>query len=66
LVSCVGRRLLMGEKTSEETEAVSDALDKNTVMLGFYSYGEIASREYQGRCDLHNQTMTVALLGEAA
>jgi hypothetical protein len=66
LVSCVGRRLLMGEKTSEEIEAVSEALDKGTVTLGFYSYGEIASREYKGRCDLHNQTMTVALLGEAA
>ncbi len=66
LVSCVGRRLLMGAKTAEEAEAVADVLHKDTVKLGFYSYGEIASREYKGRCDLHNQTMTVALLAEAA
>jgi hypothetical protein len=65
LISCVGRRLLMGSKTAEEAAAVAEVLDEDTVTLGFYSYGEIASREFKGRCDLHNQTMAVALLGEA-
>jgi hypothetical protein len=65
LVSCVGRRLLMGTKTNEEAEAVADVLGASAVKFGFYSYGEIAPRELKGRCDLHNQTMAVTLIGEA-
>jgi len=34
--------------------------------LGFYSYGELAPHAGGGRCDLHNQTMTISLLGERA
>jgi hypothetical protein len=65
LVSCVGRRLLMGGRTSEEVEAVGEALGEQVTQLGFYSYGEIAPRESAGRCDLHNQTMTVTMIAEA-
>ena len=32
---------------------------------GFYSYGEL-SPHTAGRCDLHNQTMTLTVLSEAA
>jgi hypothetical protein len=65
LVSCVGRRLLMGSRTSDEVEAVSEVLSRHTTQVGFYSYGEIASHENLGRCSLHNQTMTVTMLAEA-
>ena len=65
LVSCVGRRLLMGQRTADEVEAVGDALGARTVRVGFYSYGEIAGRDVDTRCDLHNQTMTVTLIDEA-
>ena len=34
-------------------------------MIGFYSYGEI-SPFGTGRCDLHNQTMCITTLAEAA
>lgn len=63
-ISCVGRRLVLGERTEEETEAALDALPKGTEQIGFYSYGEI-SPHATGRCDLHNQTMTLTVLGEA-
>jgi len=63
-ISCVGRRLVLGERTEEETEATIDALPPGTRQIGFYSYGEI-SPHATGRCDLHNQTMTLTLLGEA-
>jgi len=33
-----------------------------TQQVGFYSYGEISPQA--GRCDLHNQTMTLTLLAE--
>jgi hypothetical protein len=64
-ISCVGRRLVLGERTEEETEATIDVLPPGTRQIGFYSYGEI-SPHATGRCDLHNQTMTLTLLGEAA
>ena len=63
-VSCVGRRLVLGERTEEEIESVRDALPRGTGQVGFYSYGEMSPRLPSGGCDLHNQTMTVTLLDE--
>ncbi|HRQ71758.1 MAG TPA: FIST N-terminal domain-containing protein [Phycisphaerales bacterium] len=62
-VSCVGRRLVLGERTEEELEAVHDALPEGSGMIGFYSYGEI-SPYVSGSCDLHNQTMTLTTISE--
>ena len=62
-VSCVGRRLLLGERTEEETEATLSSLPKNSAQLGFYSYGEL-SPFVAGTCDLHNQTMTMTTFCE--
>jgi hypothetical protein len=63
-VSCVGRRLVLGERTEEEIEAAVDALAEGGDLIGFYSYGEIAPGP-SGRAELHNQTMTVTTLGES-
>ncbi len=63
-ISCVGRRLVLGERTEEELEATIDALPAGTVQVGFYSYGEI-SPYASGSCDLHNQTMTLTTVSEA-
>jgi hypothetical protein len=64
LVSCIGRRLLMGQRTTDEAEAAGTELGANTPRLGFYSYGEISPHANSGRCELHNQTMTVTTLAE--
>lgn len=63
-VSCVGRRLLLGERTDEEIETVNDAT-RRAGHVGFYSYGEISPA--YGFCggELHNQTMTVTVFSEA-
>jgi hypothetical protein len=63
IVSCVGRRLVLGENTEAEIETVAENLPKSTVQTGFYSYGEIAPGK-SGKCDLHNQTITVTLIQE--
>ena len=65
-VSCVGRRLLMGQRTEDEIEAVAEVLGAATPIAGFYSYGEISPSNRSGACGLHNQTVTLTLLAEAA
>jgi hypothetical protein len=66
LVSCIGRRLLMGQRTLDEVEAVGAELGPETFRLGFYSYGEISPHATSGHCELHNQTMTITTLAEVA
>jgi hypothetical protein len=62
-ISCVGRRLVLGERTEEETEITLEHLPAGTKQIGFYSYGEI-SPYTTGACDLHNQTMTLTTFSE--
>ena len=64
LVSCIGRKLLLGQSSCEEVEEVAGRLGPDAVLTGFYSYGEIAPHGFTGRCELHNQTMTVTTIGE--
>ena len=66
LVSCIGRRLLMGQRVVDEVEAAGAELGSKIPRLGFYSYGEISPHGAAGVCQLHNQTMTVTTLAEAA
>jgi hypothetical protein len=62
-ISCVGRRLVLGQRAEEEVEAAKQALPKGAQLIGFYSFGEI-SPFAKGRCDLHNQTMTLTHIEE--
>ena len=66
LISCIGRRLMMGQHTVDEIEAACDSLPAGMTKLGFYSYGEISPHGTTGFCELHNQTMTVMTLTETA
>ena len=62
-ISCVGRRLVLGERTEDELEATTHAATPGTGQVGFYSYGEISPLA-GGVCALHNQTMTITTIGE--
>ncbi len=64
VVSCVGRRLVMGQMTEEELEIVHEKLGEATAITGFYSYGELAPFSDVMQCQLHNQTMTLTTLYE--
>ena len=63
LISCVGRKLVMGDDVEDELDAVNEVFGKGTV-TGFYSYGEIAPAGGFAECKLHNQTMTITHLFE--
>lgn len=64
LISCVGRKLVLNQRTEEEVETVRDVLGAATVLSGFYSYGEIAPFMSSTKCELHNQTMTITTFSE--
>ena len=65
LVSCVGRKLVMGARVDEEVEAVGEVFGQGSTLTGFYSHGEISPMLPSTECRLHNQTMTVTFVGEA-
>ena len=59
LISCVGRKLVLQARTEEEVWAAKNMLGEKTAIAGFYSYGELSPYNPSGRCELHNQTMTI-------
>jgi len=64
LISCVGRKMILKQRIEEEVEAVQEVLGPETRMTGFYSYGEISPVTGNGKCQLHNQTMTITVFTE--
>ncbi|OHE09305.1 MAG: hypothetical protein A2513_04025 [Sulfurimonas sp. RIFOXYD12_FULL_33_39] len=65
VVSCVGRKIVLGQLIDEELEEVGNILGDNINLVGFYSYGEIAPfKKDKMRCELHNQTMTLTAIYE--
>jgi len=64
LISCVGRKLILKQRTEEEVEGVRDVLGSQAKLMGFYSYGEICPAAPKAGCDLHNQTMTITTFRE--
>ena len=64
LISCVGRKLVLKQRVEEEVEGVRNVFGAGTALAGFYSYGEIAPHLPLGRCELHNQTMTITAFAE--
>lgn len=64
IVSCVGRKMVLGERVAEEVEIVRDIFGKKALINGFYSYGEISPAKSFGDCALHNQTITITTVNE--
>ncbi len=64
LISCVGRKLIMPTRIDEEIEAISEIFGTNTLLSGFYSYGEISPLSPFANCELQNQTMTITGINE--
>ena len=65
LISCIGRKLVLKERTEEELDAVARVVGPQAVLTGFYSYGEICpTAPTSKQCQLHNQTMTITTFHE--
>ena len=63
IVSCVGRKIVLGNRIDEEFEAVKEVSGK-TLLCGFYSYGEISPVKDYKFCELHNQTLAILTISE--
>ena len=64
LISCVGRKLILQERTEDELIAAKKIFGDHTCITGFYSYGEISPFNTLTNCELHNQTMTITTFSE--
>ncbi len=64
LVSSVGRRRVLGQRTEEEVEAVSAILGPEVPLAGYYAYGEICPTEPGGEGEVQNQSMAITTLRE--
>ncbi len=64
LISCVARKRVLRQQVEEEVESVHNILGDRTTLTGFYSYGEISPLTPGGKCELHNQTMTITTFSE--
>lgn len=64
LISCVGRRMVLRQRTEEELEGVREVVGPQAFLTGFYSYGEISPFTPDAKCALHNQTMTITSFRE--
>jgi hypothetical protein len=62
--SFVGRKLILKQRIEEEVEGARDVFSEQTVLAGFYSYGEIAPFIPGAKGELHNQSMTNTTLLE--
>lgn len=64
LVSCTGRKLVLGQRIDEEIETTRDIFGNQTTITGFYSYGEISPQHSDSSCELNNQSMTITTFSE--
>lgn len=64
LISCVGRKIVLGQRVEDEVEETNSIFGSDTAVSGFYSNGEISPVVSTARCELHNQTMTITTFKE--
>jgi hypothetical protein len=60
--SCMARKILLGPRTGEETERISNVVGRNVPIIGFYTYGEYCPSVSGNECKLHNETATVTVV----
>jgi hypothetical protein len=64
----MARNKLLGPRTREEISAIQEVLGKDTPLIGFYTYGELAplGGVLGPNCFsvFHNETMALMVLGE--
>lgn len=61
--SCAWRRQVLGTRTQEEYQAIANSFEQAVAACGFYTYGEIAPLQKNGKPFFHNTTFITLLIG---
>jgi hypothetical protein len=61
--SCMARKIVLGPRTEEEILRVKAEFDPQVPIIGFYSYGEFCPIGPAAPNYLHNETITLSVLG---
>jgi len=61
--SCMARKIILGRRTREELQIVRDIIGPDIPTIGFYTYGEFCPLRPGGCSYLHNETVTVSVIG---
>lgn len=63
IISCIGRKLVLKQRTEEELDVVRNVFGDSCAMTGFYTYGEY-TQNGKDQPTYQNQTMTITTLRE--
>jgi hypothetical protein len=61
--SCMARKIVLGRRTQEEIDRIRAQFGPEVPMIGFYSYGEFCPIGPAAVNSLHNETITLSVLG---
>jgi hypothetical protein len=61
--SCMARKIVLGRRTHEEIERIRRTVGLSVPILGFYTYGEYCRMQCNGPSYLHNETVTLSVIG---
>ena len=61
--SCMARKIVLGRRTREEIELLREAIGPELPVVGFYTYGEYSRVKCNSPSFLHNETVTVSVIG---
>jgi hypothetical protein len=63
IFSCSARRWLLGPRTREEYDLCKQIIDPDLPVCGFYTYGEIAPLQPNGKTFYHQETFVTVMMG---
>ena len=61
--SCMARKIVLGSRTEDEIERIRALFGPKVPIIGFYSYGEFCPIGASHSNSLHNETITLSVLG---
>lgn len=61
--SCMARKIVLGRKIPEELNQIRQEVGQDISVVGFFTYGEFSPVKPCGTCVLHNETVTVGVIG---
>ena len=61
--SCMARKIVLGRRTHEEIDRIRAVIGPEVPIIGFYTYGEYCRMRCDSPSYLHNETVTVSVIG---